>query len=251
MIYTPRGPVSRVAGNNLPGLRLLSDMLLGDLEGYPAVAVRRRIEDVAPSLPPVTFRRLTVPVAANAAGALPGDWEARLEATIATGAVDEHISTARRHLGIAKAGGVAEYLAGERGPTLVLFWHVEVGTAIADALRAAGKRVALVMGSTSAAGRDAAVAAFQAGERDYLVGQIIAMGSAINLQAHCRHVCFAERSFSPRDMRQAFARVWRMGQKAHVQVDYLDADHPLEAATVEILTRKQSGYDILTGDAAA
>jgi SNF2 family DNA or RNA helicase len=146
---------------------------------------------------------------------------------------------------------VAEYIAGEKGPLLVLHWHTEVGHALAQALRTAGRTVVTISGVTGPALRDKAVRAFQAGEVDILLGQIIAMGSAINLQANCRHVVFAERSFSPRDMRQAFARVWRLGQSEHVQVDYLDAAHPLDEATREILGRKQDGYDILTGDAAA
>ena len=191
-----------------------------------------------------------MPIDTDAPIELLPDWEARLAASILGGTQDEHIAVVRRHLAIAKVEGAAEYIAAQPGQLLVLHWHVDAGLALAQALRLRGRRVETITGATGSGARDAAVRSFQGGHGDILLGQIIAMGSAINLQANCRHVIFAERSYSPRDMRQAFARVWRMGQTSHVQVDYLDAQHPVDDATVEILTRKQIGYDILTGDLA-
>lgn len=61
---------------------------------------------------------------------------------------------------------------------------------------------------------------FNTGKIDAVVGQIKAMGVAINLQANCNDVRFVEDSFSDTANEQAYKRVYRRGQEIPVTVTF-------------------------------
>lgn len=150
---------------------------------------------------------------------------------------DSHPATIRRAFGLAKVPGAVEYLQGlpAEQPRIVFFWHSLVGQALAEALPGA----ALLDGKTSAARKDAIVADFKAGRITTIVGQIGAMGAALDgLQTVAHHIYYAERVGSPALMEQATARLYRRGQKERVQIVTVRAGSPLEAATDLNLKRK-------------
>ena len=202
------------------------------------LAVRRTIHDVAAFMPPLTTREVTVQY---------DDSEALKEATgeaLGAGEMEPVMATARRLLGAAKAPHVAAYVRDTWDQLscamLVFYWHKEAGDILQARLEAADLIVRRIDGSTSADKRVEYERAFNAGEIDILLGQIASMGVAINLQQGSYYGVFAEMDWSPAAKDQALRRLWRLGQKTHVQIDICQADHPLDEAVSMVLDRKDT-----------
>ncbi len=96
-----------------------------------------------------------------------------------------------------------------------------------------------VDGSVSAAGRDAAVKAFQEDPKVKLfVGNIQAAGVGLTLTA-ASSVAFLELPWTPGDLVQAEDRCHRIGQKDSVNVYYLLAERTVEEKIAELLDGKR------------
>lgn len=228
--FHPRQPAAwTVIGNkNEDALR---DLIYGN-----EIAVRRTIHDVAAHMPPLTIRPVSV------------DFDNSDELKEATGQAvygdeaDAIMAKARRLLGVAKAIHVAEYVYETweqlTCPVLVLYWHKDVGTALADYFGKKAMVVHKIDGATSPAEKQKYEDAFNAQESDILLGQIASMGVAINLQEGSHYAVFAERDWSPAAQEQALRRLWRLGQKTHVHIDICEAEHPIDEAVGLVVARK-------------
>lgn len=228
--FHPRQPAAwTVIGNkNEDALR---DLIYGN-----EIAVRRTIHDVAAHMPPLTVRTVSV------------DFDNSDELKEATGQAvyadeaDAIMAKARRLLGVAKATHVAEYVYETweqlTCPVLVLYWHKDVGTALADYFSKKDMVVHKIDGATSPADKQKYEDAFNAQESDILLGQIASMGVAINLQEGSHYAVFAERDWSPAAQEQALRRLWRLGQKTHVHIDICEAEHPIDEAVGLVVARK-------------
>ena len=121
------------------------------------------------------------------------------------------------------------------GPTIV--WTIR--NAHADALeahlRAAGRRVAQIAGTTHDADRVAHVRAFQAGELDVLVSKPSVIGHGVNLQAAERMI-FAGYDESYEAFHQAVRRAHRQGRTGRLEVYVLAT--PEEVPVVRALEAK-------------
>lgn len=221
---------------------------------YPQLAIRRRLSDVAEFLPPMTERIIDVPFKPSSALKIATD-----EAMSADMVMDDYgnviearnpmMAAAMNLFGQEKAPIVAEYVAstlqgmranGDTSGVVVFFWHKKVGLALAAALTEKGFRSSTISGATPDKDRQAFEDAFNAGKLPIILGQIKTMGVSLNLQQNCHWTVFAERDWSAAAQQQAFQRVWRMGQKEHVQVDYCIADWPLEDPKSSVLGRKET-----------
>jgi SNF2 family DNA or RNA helicase len=156
-------------------------------------------------------------------------------------------STYRRLIGVAKADGVAELVAGrlEAGgaTTLVFGHHHEALYKIKTGLDAAGIAVGLIYGDTPARDRDRLVQAFQNGDLAALVLQIDVAGLGLNLQ-RAGYIAFAELPWTAAAFDQAIARAVRIGQHQHVLVEIVTVPNSLDEAMLRIIRRK-------SGDARA
>ena len=209
------------------------------------LAVRRTMQDVAAYMPPLTTRDV---------GMQFDDSPELREATggaLEAGEMDPVMATARRLLGVAKAPYVANYVFDVweqvSCSVLVFYWHKEAGDILQAKLQEADLIVRRIDGSTSADKRTEYERAFNAGEIDVLLGQIASMGVAINLQQGSHYGIFAEMDWSPAAKDQALRRLWRLGQKTHVQIDICQAEHPLDEAVSMVVDRKQLGADKVIG----
>jgi SNF2 family DNA or RNA helicase len=237
-----------VVGTRQFTLRTLHEMLYG-LRGQPQVVVRRTLAEVAPLLPPVTSRvyevPLTFPERKRLDELLTPELLAALEA--AQGALDEdsHIATARRALGLLKAPEAAQLVSEAPGKVIAVYWHTEVGDLLSKRLGETSQ--VRLDGSTPQAKRQQLVDAFNKpkGPRVFLL-QMVAGGEAINPHEHCSHLIFCERDWSGATMEQALRRVRRMGQAQHQQIDFVDADHPIDIAMRRIAARKMRDLGVLT-----
>lgn len=216
-------------------------------------AVRRLVTDLQ-AMPPVTFTSIDV------------EYVRSKELTEATRAIKapelyegdaSAAATVRRMLGVAKAREVADFALEQHaihGSALVLFWHRAVSEAIQEELLHRGvqlNRIAIIDGSTSAAKKSQYEDMFNAGELDFLLGQIASMGVSLNLQKGGNVAIFAEPDWSPSTIEQAFRRLWRFGQERHVQVFMCYADHPADQAAQNVLTNKTINIDLLSPSSSA
>lgn len=208
------------------------------------IAVRRTIHDVAAYMPPLTIRTVTVDYDNN---------DELKEATgeaVYAGEQDPIMAKARRLLGVAKSRAVADYVFETwqqlSCPVLVLYWHKDVGNALAGYFAQRDLVVNKIDGATSAADKQRYEDAFNAQESDILLGQIASMGVAINLQKGSHYAIFAERDWSPAAQEQALRRLWRLGQEVHVHVDICEAEHPMDEAVGMVVQRKSKSSTKIT-----
>jgi len=221
-------------------------------EGDEAVAIRRQIPV---DMPDLTRRTIEVDLVATPALAAAvaevtvgtdshADAVARLIDHLESG--DTAAASLRRLVGIAKVPGVAQYLcdliARRIQPVLCFAWHRDVLSQLALALIGLKMTVATIAGDTPERTRLGIIDEFNAGRIDILLGQTSALGVSANLQERCRHVVFAERDWSPAVEEQAIARVYRMGQTGHVQVDTAHADNLIDEAVEVMLERKRGSH---------
>lgn len=230
------GQVKRLVSVDSQNEKLLNRMLYNDIG-----AIRRTRADVDPFMPPVTASKVAVEfsVPPELRSLLVGMTEDKIITLMQAG--DATAAKMRRLTGIAKAGGVVKFLRELplKEPRLVGFWHTEVGVILHTMLESNGFSVATIDGSVSAEKRDKIRKRFMAGDIDFLLGQIAAMGIAMDgLQHASKHVVFAELEWSGAKTEQFYKRVARKGQTEKVHVDYCMADLPVDDALYNVSTKK-------------
>ena len=230
----------------------LHDMLFN---GDP-IAVRRELKEVWAQMPPLTINRLTVKL----------DMSAELKAMLdeiknqSVAQISQQIqndgpalATLRRELGMAKVKAsvseIVDRCEAGAGPLLIGAWHTSVIDALAIALTKKELKVGILDGRTPANKRQALQDAFNGGELDVLVGQIAAMGVAIDLQHGGNRIICIEEDWSPAVQAQFYARMHRMGQTKHVHVDIFASDTKLDKAVARIAgTKAREHHKILEQD---
>lgn len=123
-------------------------------------------------------------------------------------------------------------------------------------LTQAGLRVGYIDGSTSRPRRDAVKQGFLARDLDVLVGQIEAMGVAINLQDGSNVTVNHDITYRPLDIIQCEGRIWRKGQKDPVTHYYCMGIDTKDDRAFDIVLKKMAnvkavhaGVDV-TGEVA-
>jgi SWI/SNF-related matrix-associated actin-dependent regulator 1 of chromatin subfamily A len=219
--------------------RLLNRMLYNEIG-----IIRRTMAEVAPHMRKmyrtVTCEpKLTKELIAFGKQYTPAELEAMIQ-----GVNDS--SKMRQMLGLAKAPATVAYALEQKEPLLVGYWHTAVGQEILAGLTKAGISARLIDGSVSPTGRDKIKKAFQSGEVMVIVGQIAAMGEALDgLQQASRHVIIAEDDWSDAKVSQFYKRLYRGGQDKPVIIDFIKTDHPLDTALSAVRERKREGAEVI------
>jgi len=216
------------------------------------LAVRRELSEVWAAMPPLTQTRLTVPLAKSeeVRAALAGlkkmsQWQ--IDQALSTN--EESMAKMRRVLGTAKVPAAVSEIgerleAADSAGILVGAWHRDVIDATLQQLKDAhpGRIFAKIDGTVSKEKRKAIQDGFNDGSIDCIVGQIAAMGVAIDLQHGGHNVLIIEEDWSPAIMDQFYARMLRMGQANHVHVDILSGDNGLDKAISRIAAQKAAEH---------
>ena len=153
----------------------------------------------------------------------------------------------RRAYGLAKLPYVEDVVLSRRGgsnkertPTLIFNVYHMTGDCLETLLSEQGVVVGRIHGNTSAAERNAVVAAIQDGSLEAAILQIDAAGSALNLQAANR-IIMLEPSWTPGTNHQAVARAVRIGQHNPVLISWPMIRGSIDEAVMRALRRKQDG----------
>ena len=126
------------------------------------------------------------------------------------------LNTLRQLVGRAKIQSVVAYvtdLVEEGEQVFVAAWHADVVKGICEGL--AKYDVVTITGQDTTAQKQASVEAFQAGQANVLVGNIVAAGVGHTLTA-ARHIVVAELPWTPGDLQQVEDRLDRIGQTRNV-----------------------------------
>lgn len=157
-----------------------------------------------------------------------------------TDVLDMHLGTIRSLTSSAKAHLVAdvvkeEFADGKMDRVVLMCWHSEAIATLARLLAAHDPVV--VDGSTPPVKRQQALEAFQGNRSKVFIGQILAVGEAIDLSIS-RDLIFVECSFTPKDMKQAALRVTNLarGRACFVRIAALAGS--IDEAVTAVLTRK-------------
>ena len=150
------------------------------------------------------------------------------------------LSEAREEVALAKVGLVTEHVKNlvDCGEPVILFaYHKSVVAELEKRLTKAGFRVGIVTGSVQPNKRQAVVDAFQAGDLDVIIGNILAMGVGFTL-TRASFVVFAELDWVPAMIEQAEDRAWRHGQTNAVTIQHLVVDGSIEAHMITVILEK-------------
>jgi len=234
-----QGKIRKYVSIGNQSTRLLNRMLYTDIG-----AIRRTMSDVDPYMPPTTERQIftRAKITEELKALLVGKSEADIIKMVTAGG--DEITRARRLMGMAKLKEVVSYVKEQAKdhPVLVGFWHQDVGKEIYKQLSGDNFAANLIWGGTSADARERIRVRMKNGELDVLVGQIAAMGVAMDgLQDSCNHVVFAELDWSASKHEQFYKRIARKGQLQHVQVDYCTSLEAVDTALTKIRERKAAG----------
>ncbi len=228
-------------GNQNTGL--LNRMLYKDIG-----IVRRTMDEVEEHMPPVTMREVSVKakITMELRDALRGLSEEQIAELLVNGS--EKGASLHRLTGIAKLPDTISYIKeiAKHRHVLVGFWHRDVGEEIYTQLAKGKCDVSYIDGSTTLPTRYNIRRQFIDGDIDVLVGQISAMGNALDgLQGAGNHVIFAEDTWAPSKIEQFWKRLWRLGQKRHVQVDFCRSNLPVDAAIRRVREDKMMGNALI------
>ena len=240
-------PIKVVVGNR--NTVELNKMLF---DGSSPLAVRRELKEVWAAMPPITKTRLYVTPTrsdelSTAMQALAKMSQRQIEQAI--GNNDESLARTRRLLGEAKVDAsvseIVDRVESSDSGILVLAWHRSVIDALVSALEDKGVTVSKIDGGTPAHQKQSAQVDFNSGNIQVLVGQIAAMGTAIDLQHGGHNIIVVEEDWSPAVMDQAYARLHRMGQANHVSAEILSTDTKLDKALSRIASNKSREHSNL------
>ena len=233
--YHPRAaPVMAVVGSKNDDL--LNKIVYGDVG-----AIRRTLKEVDKNMPPITYRNVYVKIHQNKELAAIVRGKSLEELAEALSIEQSGVSRAVHVLNMMKVEGAVDYLAEmvHNGPILCGVWHRDVGDALYNELKRCGLVCGRVIGGQSIDQRQGVIDAFNRGDLDVLVGQIAALGVSANLQQTSKHVVIVEDQPSHGVITQFIGRVWRLGQKEHVQVDFVKADHIVDEVIERVRKRKE------------
>lgn len=149
------------------------------------------------------------------------------------------LATLRARIALAKAGAVAaiaeEELAGGLDRVIVFGCHVQALEHARACLDRHGAR--LIIGATPTKERDEAIAAFERGECRALVGNVLSIGTGLNLQC-CARAIFLDAAWSPAQNEQAIHRLFRAGQNRPVRVSFSFLEESVDERVSQVLSRK-------------
>lgn len=135
---------------------------------------------------------------------------------------------------------IREFREDSPGTPLIVFMQSVLVQQAVVSVMGADPDVCLIMGDTPSVQRQAAVEAFQRGDKRLILLSLQAANTAITLTAAC-HMLFVEIDHMPGTMDQAIARAHRMGQKNSVNVYMLIAKSSLDQTLVamELIKRER------------
>lgn len=158
---------------------------------------------------------------------------------------EEHISTYRKKIGIAKVPAclevIKDVLRGGDEKILIFAHHIDVVAMLVDGLKEYAPLA--ISGKTSKPDRQARVNLFQNDDAcRILIGNIQASGTGFTLTKATR-VIFVEWSWVPAENEQASDRAHRIGQREAVHVQYLVFKNSLDKVVLETNLRKRQVTD--------
>jgi SNF2 family DNA or RNA helicase len=236
---TPYGP-KVLGGRNLPVLnRVLKPRMS-----------RLTLADTQATMPAVTTDTISLPPVKLDLSGVNDDALATLRAVLAgeeaedfvadLGALEPHLSTLRRLIGLAKVPALVDLLKtelhGGQEKMVVFYQHTDVGRQINEGLG----QIPTVVIDGATKDKSAVVERFKNDPNcRVLLAQIVAGGTGLDGMQHATNrVLLAEYAWTPAVNEQAIARVARAGQQLPVRASYVSLAGSLDEQITRSLIRK-------------
>jgi SWI/SNF-related matrix-associated actin-dependent regulator 1 of chromatin subfamily A len=202
--------------------------------------LRRKLADVALDLPPLRIDLDRLPAVPELVDRIPEDSLKLLHSAMQQEEAKDDPSTSRlrRLLGMAKVPYIAKRIADELDDKayqkiVVMYYHRDVGDYLYDALKDFG--VVRVDGRTVDRGQ--AIQDFNHGSPRVFLGQQVAAGEALNLQA-ASEIVLIEPAWTPDLNLQAIKRIHRIGQDHPCRARVFAVADSLDEAVMQTVARK-------------
>jgi len=221
--------------------------------------LRRLREEVLRDLPPLTETTIEVPMAEaqrKAYDELKADYYTFVEeagsevAAFSDGGL--HVKLAKATTGLPTLAGdpeiagsckleaLRELLTEREGSPVVVFCHFrDTAEAVRHLCHELKRAVAVVMGGIDQLERDDAVACFQDGAIDVIVGTLATLAEGVTL-TRSHTAVFVERSWRPSRNEQAMRRLHRIGQDSPVTVIHITTADSLDERMTQLLAAKEA-----------
>lgn len=156
----------------------------------------------------------------------------------------DNLARMRRIMGLLAIKNSIDFIvdACAAGPVLIGVVHTDVSKVLHDKLRACDLSGEVLDGSTSRTKRLSIEKRFNHCEIDYIIGQVEACSTAINLQKASNRVIILEDDFRPDIIEQFYSRVWRRGQANACTLDFLVPKCGLGRAIPAVRQRKSASH---------
>lgn len=144
---------------------------------------------------------------------------------------------------------LVEELVKENGPVFLVAEHLDIIDLAEAQLIMRNLSVGLITGATKHV--EETKEAFNKGEIDVLIGQLVAAGDSLNLQGTCRTIVVLETGWSYSQLAQVMRRVFRRGQKhdcaAHVVRAGQGSNDAILISAIDslqwrVIARKKTGH---------
>jgi SWI/SNF-related matrix-associated actin-dependent regulator 1 of chromatin subfamily A len=132
---------------------------------------------------------------------------------------------------------VLDLLRSVQEPVVVWTWHKDIAYKLRRALESQGRSCSILTGDEKHVDRQSAIDSFQAGATDVFIGTMAAGGVGIDL-TRARITIFAELDWTPANISQAEARVFRSGQMQPCVTYWPIVANSVEQRIIEVLLRK-------------
>lgn len=125
-------------------------------------------------------------------------------------------------------------------PVVVFAIHKEIVAALEEGLKSHG--VVKVVGDTPTKQRDKAIADFQEGRANVIIGNVAAMSEGVSL-ARADTIVFVETGWSPAALEQAASRVENLQKQSRPVIYLLTTANSLDHRVIKVLLKKKNIID--------
>lgn len=217
--------------------------------------LRDTMEEVGLQLPPVEFIKIhlsedyLVKMPKDAAEAAKMEAKALCEAITnnqdTTRMVPKNLMALRKLQGVEKIKPIADFareLLDQEIPIVIFAYHKDVVYGLEKELKEFNPYT--LTGETTGVERNRAIEAFQSGQGNCFIANLVAGGVGITLtRASVCLIC--EYTFSPADISQAIGRIKRIGQQNNMFVYYFAVKNSIDQDLIDVTMDKARNFDMI------
>lgn len=165
------------------------------------------------------------------------------------------LTTLKRLCAISKVNAFTEHclnwLESNEEQLTVFAHHQDVINALEHTFKKNGYNVVTIRGGDNSNDRQKAIDNFKLGKARIFLASIMAAGIGTDGLQVCQNMKIIERTWRPADMEQLHDRLYRIGQKNHVMIEYIDMDNSIDDKMYVMIKKKMKIINQIVDGSAA